>query len=72
MVVTVRGEPVARLVPVLRNGERGLRQEVEERMWDLVAGGVLEWSGIPCRLPEPVGENRGPKRMSELVVEDRG
>lgn len=71
VVVTIRGEPVARLVPVLRGGRRGLPPEVEERMKDLAAMGVLEWSGIPHRLPEPVAENRGPKPLSTLVVEDR-
>ncbi|MDH7485627.1 MAG: type II toxin-antitoxin system prevent-host-death family antitoxin [Anaerolineae bacterium] len=71
VVVTIRGEPVARLVPVVRADERGLPPEVEERMWDLAARGVLEWSGASYRLPEPVAENRGAGLLSDLVVEDR-
>lgn len=71
VVVTVRGEPVARLVPVLRGSGRGLPPEVEERMWGLVARGAVDWSGASYRLPEPVAENRGPGLLSELVVEDR-
>ena len=71
VVVTVRGEPVARLVPVLRGGEKGLPPEVEERIWELVAKGTVEWSGVSYRLPEAVAENRGPGLLSDLVVEDR-
>ena len=71
VVVTIRGEPVARLVPVMRGGEGRLPPEIEERVWDLVARGAVEWSGVSCRLPEAVAENRGPGLLSDLVVEDR-
>ncbi len=71
VVVTVRGEPVARLVPVVRDSERTLPPEVEERLWDLVAKGAVEWNGVAHRLPPVVAENRGPKPVSDLVVEDR-
>jgi len=72
VVITIRGEPVARLTPIPRGGEGKLSPEVEERMWGLVKRGILEWSGAPCQLPKPVAENRGQKLLSELVVEDRG
>ena len=71
VIVTMRGKPVARLVPIGGGKEKPLPPEVEERMWGLVAKGVLEWSGTSFRLPEPVVENRGPKLLSDLVVEDR-
>ena len=70
VVVTVRGEPVARLVPIVRPDEGGL-QEVEERIWELAAAGVLAWDGTALQLPEPAAENRTPKLLSDLVVEDR-
>jgi hypothetical protein len=40
-------------------------------MWELVAEGVLDWSGGTSQVPEPVATNRGPKLLSDLVVEDR-
>ena len=55
---------------VIRKGE-ALPPEIEERMWELAAKGVLSWSGAPFQLPEAVAENRGPKLLSDLVVEDR-
>jgi len=71
VIVTIRGEPVARLVPVAWSGAKGLPPEVGKRMWDLTARGTLEWNGASFRLPEPVAENRGPGLLSDLVVEDR-
>lgn len=71
VVVTIRGKPVARLVPIGPAGGEGVPPEVEERMWNLVGRGVLEWSGGAHRLPEPVAANRGPGLLSDLVVEDR-
>ncbi len=69
VVITVQGEPVARLIPIPWGGRGALSPEVEKRMWDLVGKGILEWSGTPCRLPEPVAENRGQRPLSELVKE---
>ena len=40
-------------------------------MWKLAAEGVLTWNGAPFQLPETVAEDRGPKLLSDLVVEDR-
>lgn len=71
VVVTIRGKPVARLIPFLEGGGKGLPSEIEEKMWDLVADGTLQWGGTSFWLPEPVAENKGPKLLSELVVEDR-
>ena len=71
VVVTIHGEPVARLVPISGRRDNGLPPEIEERMWKLAAEGVLNWNGAPPQLPEAVAENRGPKLLSDLVVEDR-
>jgi prevent-host-death family protein len=71
VVVTLRGKPVARLVPISGRDDKALRPEVEDKMWKLAAKGVLTWSGAPFQLPETVAENRGRKLLSDLVVEDR-
>ena len=71
VVVTLRGKPVARLVPISGRKDKALPPEIEERMWKLAADGLLTWSGAPFQLPEPAAENRGPKLLSDLVVEDR-
>ncbi len=70
-VVTARGKPVARLVPVSPPGQTVLPPEVEERLWELAAEGFLTWNGGPFQVPEPVVVNRGPGLLSDLVVEDR-
>lgn len=70
-VVTDRGKPVARLVPVGPSGEGRWPPEVEARMWELAAEGVLAWTGEAARLPEPAAVNRGQALLSDLVVEGR-
>jgi len=69
--VTVRGEPVARLVPAHPRAESGPSPELEERMWRLAADGFLAWSGERFQIPDPVAVNRGPRLLCDLVVEDR-
>ena len=71
VVVTVRGEPVARLVPIPPQGEKTLPPELEKQMWELAAEGFLTWNGGPFQIPEPTAINRGPGLLSDLVVEDR-
>jgi prevent-host-death family protein len=71
VIVTVRGKPVARLVPISGRNDKALLPEIEDKMWKLAAEGVLSWSGAPFQLPETVAENSGPKLLSDLVVEDR-
>ena len=71
LVVTVRGKPIARLLPAQPPDKTSLPPDVEERMWQLVATGALTWDGGPFQVPEPVARNRGPKLLSDMVVEDR-
>ena len=71
IVVTARGKPLARLVPVSSPGKATLPPELEERMWKLAAAGHLTWSSEPFQLPEPAAVNKGPRLLSDLVVEDR-
>jgi prevent-host-death family protein len=69
--VTVRGKPVARLVPTGPRGETSVPEKIEQRMWELVADGVLRWNGERFQMPEPAAINPGPRLLSDLVVEDR-
>ncbi|TEU17599.1 MAG: type II toxin-antitoxin system Phd/YefM family antitoxin [Anaerolineales bacterium] len=71
VMVTVRGKPVARLVPVSPRGKAALSPELEEQMWELAAEGFLTWNGRPFLMPEPAAVNRGPELLSDLIVEDR-
>ena len=71
LLVTARGRAVARLVPAHAERETSLPPEVEERMWDLASTGLLTWSGGACQVPGAVATNKGPKLLSDLVVEDR-
>ncbi len=71
VVVTMRGKPVARLVPISARKGKVLPPEVENRMWELTAEGILTWNGDPFQLPESVAENRGTTLFSDLVIEDR-
>ena len=69
--VTVRGKPVARLVPVSPRRGTTLSRELEDRMWELAAEGFLTWNGERNQIPEAVAVNRGSELLSDLVVEDR-
>lgn len=71
VVVTSRGKPVARLMPIPHPAKAALPTDLEERMWELAAQGVLDWNGAAFQAPEPVAVNRGPGLLSDLVVEDR-
>lgn len=71
IIVTARGKPLARLVPIPPRGKVILPAELEERMWGLVAAGRLTWSGRAFQVPEPVAVNKGPALLGDLVVEDR-
>lgn len=71
IVVTTRGKPLARLVPILPQGKAILPAELEGRMWELAAAGLLTWNGGRFQLPQPVAVNKGPELLSDLVVEGR-
>jgi antitoxin (DNA-binding transcriptional repressor) of toxin-antitoxin stability system len=71
VVVTVPGEPVARLCRSPQWVKAALRPELEEQMWELAAEGFLTWNGGPFQMPEPAVVNRGLELLSDLLVEDR-
>jgi prevent-host-death family protein len=63
VVITDRGEPVARLVPV--------GQSLEDRMEDLVEAGLIAWSGQKLSRIAPVARTHGQQTVADLLLEDR-
>ena len=63
VVITDRGEPVARLVPMGRS--------LEHRMDDLVEAGLVNWSGKNLSRIAPVASTRGQQTVADLLLEDR-
>lgn len=63
VIITERGEPVAKLTPI--------RPSLEQRLEELVEAGLVEWSGQ--RLPPFTSEitPHGDKTIAELLLEDR-
>jgi len=61
IVVTDRGEPIARIIPV----------GIPEGIAKLMAEGRVTWSGKPFTPPEPVRIAPGPP-LSDYIAEDRG
>jgi prevent-host-death family protein len=64
VVITDRGVPVGRLVPI----EEGL----EERVAALRAARLLQWSGRRLAPREPAVRMPAGKSVAELLIEDRG
>jgi prevent-host-death family protein len=63
LVITERGEPVARLMPISEGPEDAFQQ--------LVDSGMVEWSGEELAPEVPRVPVRGPKTVAELLIEDR-
>ncbi len=71
ITVTKRGKPVARLVPIPTTTHSPLSPNIENKLWELTAQGLLSWNGSSFQLPEPVAINRSNYLLSDLVVDDR-
>jgi prevent-host-death family protein len=71
IIVTRRGKPIARLVPLPSTGHSSLSPDIEDKLWELTSEGLLAWSGRPFQLPEPAAVNPSEYQLSDLVVEDR-
>lgn len=63
VLVTERGEPVARIIPV--------SDPPEARLATLRRAGVLAWSGKPLGRIRPVRRVRGKPDVARLLIEDR-
>jgi len=63
LVITERGTPVGRLVPV--------GSSLEERLEELVATHQVAWSGRKLKPASPSARLRGEKTVADLLVEDR-
>jgi prevent-host-death family protein len=71
IIVTKRGKPVARLVPLPPTSHSALSPNIEDRLWELTSQGLLSWNGTAFQLPEPAAINRSNYQLSDLVVDDR-
>jgi len=63
VIVTNRGKPVGRIVPVA--------QSLEERLELMAQAGLLLWSGTRLEEMAPVAHARG-GAVADLIVEGRG
>ncbi len=71
IIVTKRGKPIARLVPLSQPGHVSMPLDLESKLWELNAQGLLTWNGSAFQLPESSAVNRSENLLSDLVVEDR-
>ncbi|MFQ6016184.1 MAG: type II toxin-antitoxin system Phd/YefM family antitoxin [Anaerolineae bacterium] len=63
LVITERGKPVGRIVP--------LSPSVETRVQELVQAGLMAWSGHKLVPMTPVARTRGRRTVADLLLEDR-
>jgi prevent-host-death family protein len=63
VVITVRGQPVGRIVPA--------DQPLEQRLEAMAQAGLLVWSGKRLEPMHPVARVRGEGSVADLLVEDR-
>ena len=63
VVITERGKPVGRILPV--------EQSLEERLQSLVEAGFAQWNGKRFEPGEPLVINRSDQQISDLIVEER-
>ena len=64
MLITDRGVPVGRIVPV--------EPELAERLAAMREAGQARWSGRKLAAVKPVAKVRGRRTVADLLVEDRG
>ena len=64
VLITDRGQPVGRIVPVA--------QPIEDRLGAMAQAGLILWNGGKWEPMAPVARTRGERTVAELLVEDRG
>ncbi len=63
VVITERGRPIGRIVP--------LSPSVETRVQELVQAGLMAWSGRKLAPLAPLARTRGKRTLADLLLEDR-
>jgi len=63
LVITERGKPIGRIVPVSLS--------VETRLRELIQAGLVAWSGRKLMPMDPVARTRGRRTVADLLLEDR-
>ncbi len=63
VVITERGKPVGRIVPI--------SPSLEVRLQELAEAGLIAWSGRALTPVAPVARVRGKQTISDLLLEDR-
>lgn len=63
LLITERGRPIGRIVPI------GL--PLEDRLQTMVEAGLASWSGRSLPSTTPVATIRGPQTVADLLLEDR-
>ena len=63
VVITDRGVPIARIVP--------MGQDLDQRLAAMRETGQAQWSGHKLVHRKPVAKLRGPGSVAQLIVEDR-
>ena len=63
MVMTERGNPVGRMVP--------MSPSLETRLQDPIEAGLAAWSGQKLSPIAPVAHTRGDRMVADLLLEDR-
>jgi prevent-host-death family protein len=63
VIITERGTPVARIVPIGR--------PLDDRIEDLVEAGLVTWSGRKLSHIAPVARTEGQQTVADLLLEDR-
>jgi prevent-host-death family protein len=64
VVITDRGQPVGRIVP--------MAQPLQDRLEAMVQSGLILWSGNKLSSIAPVACTRNERTVADLLVEDRG
>ncbi|MSQ51290.1 MAG: type II toxin-antitoxin system prevent-host-death family antitoxin [Betaproteobacteria bacterium] len=64
VVITDRGLPIGRIVPI--------GQDLDQRLAAMREAGMAQWSGHKPRPRKPIAKVTGRKTVAQLLVEDRG
>ena len=63
IVITEHGQAVGRIVPA--------EESLDDRLQAMVKAGLAQWNGKKFNPGKPVARTRGPRSVSDLLIEDR-